>query len=264
MTEQEAIDKLAVVVDLIPAGNSNRPGTRIDPTHVTIHNTGNSNRGADAAMHARYIRSADARARQVSWHFTVDDHSVYKHLPSNERAWHARAGNGVSIGIEVCENEGIDENAAVERAALLTALMMVAYGIPAEKVVSHQSWTEKDCPRVILRRPGGFAAFRDRAAAFVQEMRGAAAGSAPQGFAPEGVDLVTPQDLAAEPSAALAELADQGAAPEMAMMDAPPAPDTGRVAQLERLVIRLSLENESLRQALESGGGAGDEHREAD
>lgn len=39
MTQDEAYERLNIEIDLIPTGSSNRPGTRIQPTYITIHNT---------------------------------------------------------------------------------------------------------------------------------------------------------------------------------------------------------------------------------
>ncbi len=265
MTHEEAIRKLNITVDLIPAGLSNRPGTRITPTHITIHNTANSDPGADAAMHARYVKGPDARRRKVSWHFTVDDKRVFKHLPSNEKAFHAGSGNGRSVAIEVCENKGIDKAACIDRAALLTAVMMEAYNIPRERVVPHKSWTGKDCPRVLLREPGGFDAFRDRAARWLEELR-------PAGGA-RSLDRGGMEDAMRDESAddgdeasihgggmmpdfppEMMELADlaPGTEPEPGEDD---AGGDDRVAELERMVGRLALENYHLRRALEESAG---------
>jgi hypothetical protein len=257
MTQEEAIQKLNITVDLIPSGNSNRPGTRISPTHITVHNTANAAAGADAAMHARYVKGPDARARKVSWHFTVDDRRVFKHLPTNEKGWHAGGGNSRSIGIEVCENKGIDKAAVADRAALLTALMMLAYGIPREKIVPHKFWTGKDCPRVLLRQAGGFDAFRDRAAHYLEEL------STP---APGGLESTSSLEAAGEDAyageeqllgAELLEYADM----DDAGLESAPADgdDDGgdRVAELERMVGRLAMENFALRRALEGGGPTG-------
>lgn len=264
MTYEEAIRKLNITVDLIPAGNSNRPGTRITPTHVTIHNTSNTDPGADAAMHARYIKGPDARAREVSWHFTVDDKRVFKHLPTNEKAWHAGDGNKRSVAIEVCENRGIDKAAAIDRAALLTAVMMEAYGIPRARVVSHKSWTGKDCPRVLLREPGGFDAFRDRAAKYLEEL------TRPQPDAPMSDEAMgdAGEEGAAMTAAFPEELSELNDLGEGAAMDSVPVEESsgeeGRVAELERMVGRLAMENYQLRQALAAANGtAGTDEPEA-
>lgn len=251
MTQEEAIQKLNITADLIPAGNSNRPGTRISPTHITIHNTSNPAAGADAAMHARYVKGPDARARQVSWHFTVDDKVVYKHLPTNEKGWHAGGGNSRSIGIEVCENKGINAAAAADRAALLAALMMLAYGIPRENVVTHKFWTGKDCPRVLLREPGGFDAFRDRAARYLEELTPARTFKSFASLDAGGENASADEEqLLGAALLAHADMDDGG------MASAPPAgreENDDRVADLERMVGRLTMENFALRRALEGG-----------
>jgi hypothetical protein len=153
ITIQSARQQLNIVVDLIPRGHTNRPGTPLNATKITIHNTDNDSPGADARAHSQYQKGGDAQQRQVSWHFTVDDRSVYQSLPVNEVGWHAgnRKGNHQSIGIEICENRGIDQEAANTRAALLTALQLHELDIPLGNIVQHHSWTGKNCPRLLLR-----------------------------------------------------------------------------------------------------------------
>ena len=156
MRLDEAFAELHLVQDFIPTGSSNRPGTKLTPSFITIHNTDNASPGANAAAHAKYQKAADARRRSVSWHFTVDDRGVYQSLPTNEVGWHAGSakGNTSSIGIEICMHEGMDEAAAYRRAALLVALMgrRLNIAIPGG-VVQHHHWTGKNCPRVLRSTP---------------------------------------------------------------------------------------------------------------
>lgn len=166
MTINGARERLSIEVDLISPEASNRPGRRLIPTHVTLHNTDNSSPGADARAHGRYVKGADARARKVSWHYSVDDVRVVQHVPDVEVAWHAGSGNSRSIAIEICHHVGIDQAAANDRAALLTAVLMKTHNIAAEAVVPHQHWTGKNCPRLLLAGSGGFEAFRAGAAAY--------------------------------------------------------------------------------------------------
>ena len=153
MTSRKKLGKsLKLEIDLIPESNSNRPGTKIIPNFITIHNTDNRNLGADARAHARYVKGLDARNRKVSWHYTVDDKRCIKHLPINEIGWHAGtgAGNSQSIGIEICMNEDIDQQAANQRAATLAAILMYDLNIPLNNVVTHKHWSGKNCPRLLL------------------------------------------------------------------------------------------------------------------
>jgi hypothetical protein len=161
-TPQQMRDELNITVDLIPRSNSNRPGTPLHPTKITIHNTDNDEPGADARAHCRYQKGDDAQRRQVSWHFSVDDHSIYQSLPVDEVGWHAgtHEGNANSIGIEICENRGIDQAAANDRAAKLTAAMLHELGIsPGGNVVQHHDWSGKDCPRLLRHPATGWTAF---------------------------------------------------------------------------------------------------------
>ncbi|MFQ9127380.1 MAG: N-acetylmuramoyl-L-alanine amidase [Butyricicoccaceae bacterium] len=78
-----------------------------------MHETDNFSAGADAAAHNSFIhQNADADSGIVSWHYTVDDHEIYHHLPDTETAYHAGdvmtegGGNMNGIGIEMCVNAG--------------------------------------------------------------------------------------------------------------------------------------------------------------
>jgi N-acetylmuramoyl-L-alanine amidase CwlA len=162
MQLDEAYAELNIVQDFIPAGNSNRPGRKLDATSITIHNTDNDSVGANAPAHAKYQKGADARKRQVSWHFTVDDKSVYQSLPINEIGWHAgsHAGNTTSIGVEICMNADLDVPAAYRRAALLTAVLAFQNGIKVPtQIKQHHDWSGKHCPRVLIDKPNGWKDF---------------------------------------------------------------------------------------------------------
>jgi hypothetical protein len=159
---QEARRRLNMHVDLIPSGNSNRPGTPLRARQITIHNTDNDSPGADARAHASYQKGEDAQRRQVSWHFTVDDGSVYQSLPVSEVGWHAgaHAGNHTTIGIEICENAGIDQAAANDRTALLAAVLLHELGIAFEEnIKQHHDWSGKDCPFLLRHPPERWANF---------------------------------------------------------------------------------------------------------
>jgi N-acetylmuramoyl-L-alanine amidase len=92
----------------------------------------------------------------VSWHYTVDDIRVIKHIPINEVAYHAKSGNSKSIGIEICMHSDINQTAAFDRAAKLIAALMYDLKIPIDKIVTHQKWTGKKCPSLLLDADGTF------------------------------------------------------------------------------------------------------------
>ena len=153
MTSRKELDKqLNLKIDFIPESNSNRPQTKIIPQYITIHNTDNAAKEADCLAYTKYVKSKVAGDRQISWHYTVDDLRCVQHLPTNEMGWHAasKKGNSDSIGIEICMHQGIDQNASNERAALLTAILMYDLNLAIERVVTHQYWSGKNCPRLLL------------------------------------------------------------------------------------------------------------------
>lgn len=157
---------IAIQVDYIPKGRKNRPGGTNPDTSITIHETGNYAQGADAAAHASWLKSDDAEDKRISYHYTVDDHSIVQHLPDSEMAYHAGdgadgPGNTTTIGIEICVNKGGDFERAKANAASLVRLLMAEHGFPLDKVVQHNHWSGKDCPKTIRATPGGWYAFLD-------------------------------------------------------------------------------------------------------
>jgi len=143
-----------IKVDMLPTGSPNRPGTAMKPKFITIHNTDNSKAGADAEAHARYVKGPDAQKRMVSWHYTVDSKQIYKHLPLSEQGFHAgtKQGNQRSIGIEICMNRDGVQRDADERAALLVAVLMRELNLPIKAVVTHNHWSGKKCPQLLLKK----------------------------------------------------------------------------------------------------------------
>jgi len=151
---------IEIIQDYIPKGKRNRPGIAMKAEYITIHDTANTARGADAKSHAKFLKNTSS---SVSWHFTVDDKVIVQHLPVNEVGWHAGdggngTGNRKSIGIEICENADGNRLLAEFNASYLTARLMYLYNI--NKVVQHNYWTGKDCPR-ILRKTGRWKDFLD-------------------------------------------------------------------------------------------------------
>ncbi|SMO55199.1 peptidoglycan-binding protein [Melghirimyces algeriensis] len=130
-----------------------RPGIRMKPRYITIHNTGNTDKGADADAHARLLKRGNSR--QASWHFTVDDEKVVQHLPTDEVGWHAGDGRGPgnmsSIGVEICENWDGDFAQAEANTAQLVRRLCDELDIPVSRVVPHRHWSGKNCPHRTLK-----------------------------------------------------------------------------------------------------------------
>jgi len=144
------------IKDLIPVGRFNRPGNKMSPEYITIHDTANTSAGANALMHARYLKTV---TQEVSWHYTVDDTTVVQHLPWNEVGWHAGTsqGNNYSIGIEICMNSDGNRAKAEENAQLLCVDLMKETGITLDHIVQHNHWSGKNCPQVLRARANGWA-----------------------------------------------------------------------------------------------------------
>ena len=163
-TQRATDNGIIIQQHIIPAGRRNRPGGRNPDVYITIHETGNTDAGADAAAHGAYLSSSAGEAALVSWHYTVDDHAIVQHLPDNETAYHAGdgadgPGNVASIGIEICVNAGGDFGRAKENAAALVRLLMSEYFIPLDNVVQHNHWNGKNCPATIRATPRAWEAF---------------------------------------------------------------------------------------------------------
>ena len=185
--------ELKITQDIIPPWKCGRPLHRpMRPTFITIHSTDNTSRSADALHNARAmengLRSRHNRTGFLTWHFTVDDHSIYQSLPTNETGEHADyegPGNRSSIGIEMCVNRGNNIARTIERTAQLTASLMRQYNIPLNHVVPHMHWRRirysdgrdmgfKQCPRILLdhgRLGPKWSAFIARVAFYARQSR---------------------------------------------------------------------------------------------
>lgn len=101
----EEIFGIPVHTELLPETLPARPGERRTIKYVVIHETGNTAEGSDAAGHSAYLLSG--KSGDTSWHYTVDDHQIYHHIPDDEIAWHAGdrrtrdGGNLCGIGVEL-------------------------------------------------------------------------------------------------------------------------------------------------------------------
>lgn len=135
------------VIDAL-ISSSNRPRTKMAPTSITIHNTGNPN--STALANREYFQNTPSA--QVSAHWVVDDTHALRCVPEDEVAWHAGTkANRSSIGIEVCEFTDPGRQAkANDNAANLVARILKRNGLHLETITTHKAWTGKQCPRLLL------------------------------------------------------------------------------------------------------------------
>lgn len=162
---------------LIPASYTyTRPGRKRVPKYITIHETGNSNKGATALSHARLQQNKNPR--QASWHYTVDDEDIiYQSVPDDENAYAAGDGTGpgnvLSIQIEICTNSDGNFLKAVENAAWLVRQLMTKHNLAVKDVVQHNNWSGKNCPENLrngskgINWNGFISSLRDKPVAMV-------------------------------------------------------------------------------------------------
>ena len=126
--------------------------------YITVHQTGNTNRGANADMHARLQYNGNSRA--ASWHEQVDDKECVQSFAHTAKCWHGGdgrtgAGSNKSIAIEICVNSDGDYTLAVRNGARRVAQLMKMYNIPISRVVQHNHWSGKACPAQIRAGKNG-------------------------------------------------------------------------------------------------------------
>ena len=114
--------------------------------YITIHETGNTNKGANALNHAKYINNGSS----ATWHYTVDDKQIIQHYEDSVQCWHCGDGRGDgnlnSIGIEMCINSDGDFNKTIDNTIELVKYLMNKHNIPIKNIVQHNKWSGKNCP----------------------------------------------------------------------------------------------------------------------
>ena len=114
--------------------------------YITIHETGNTNKGANALNHGKYINNGSS----ATWHYTVDDKQIIQHYEDSVQCWHCGDGRGNgnlnSIGVEMCINSDGNFNKTIENTIELVKYLMNKHNIPIANVVQHNKWNGKNCP----------------------------------------------------------------------------------------------------------------------
>lgn len=173
---------------LIPSGNNCRSGKVRTKKWIVIHETGNPSKGAGALSHATYLENlAKKNDTFLSWHYTVDDKHIVRHIPDNEVAWHAGdgtkegGGNMAGIAIEICVNPESDFSVAMKNAESLVADLMKTYNLPLSAVKQHHDFSSygKNCPQNI-RNKGLWDGFLKGVADYYGKLNTPASQSAPK------------------------------------------------------------------------------------
>jgi N-acetylmuramoyl-L-alanine amidase len=158
----------------LPAGCLGRNQVKLDFKGVTIHNTDNSNPGADAQSNVHYMLE-NCHSMYNSWHYTVDDHQIVQSVPENEEAMHSgnRVGNHTTVAIEICQNSDGNILKATNTATQLAADILRRHGMSQavwkQNIFQHHDWTGKDCPSQIRRGiPYDWTTFVNRVNSFLK------------------------------------------------------------------------------------------------
>lgn len=152
--EIQEVNGIKIQHDYLSIESPRRPGEIREIQYITIHETDNRRKGADAKAHESFLVKDPSDI--TGWHYTVDDHAIYHHIPDNEIAWnagdgrHMPGGNINGIGIEMSVAMDNDFETTLENTATLVASLMHVYDIPMEDVKLHQHFMDKVCPHRLI------------------------------------------------------------------------------------------------------------------
>lgn len=155
-------------VDHIPRGKI-RPGTKMSPTSITIHSTGNPR---STARNERGWLTNPSNDRIASWHIVVDEREAIEAIPLDEVAYHAgnATGNRTSIGIEICESGNRQKTLA--NAVKLVVKLLKERGWGVDRLRRHHDWSGKICPRIL--QPNNWQGWKDFIKAVEKELNSVA------------------------------------------------------------------------------------------
>lgn len=167
-------NEVKVVTDLIGEKQMNYAGVPNTVRKIMIHNTATVEWSTDAELYNERLHNMQ---EETSWHYTVDSGVIYHSLADDIVGWHAGGPmNYTTIGIEICTNGAptygngkiLFSGAAYDRwventfrpafknAAVLTAELLVKYGLGLDDVAQHYDSSRKECPLWMRRKGNGF------------------------------------------------------------------------------------------------------------
>lgn len=150
----DTVDEIPVIHEYLPNGHSRRPGEIRAIKYITIHETDNRSASANAKAHSAFLLGSQSDV--TSWHYTVDDATIYHHLPDNEIAFNAgdgrskNGGNINGIGIEMCVNVSGNYEETLRNTAKLSAKLLHTYDLTLEDVHFHSHFMNKICPHRLI------------------------------------------------------------------------------------------------------------------
>ena len=106
--------------------NKRSYGTANPINSITIHQTGNTNKGANAQAHANI--QTNLNPREASWHYQVNDKEIIQSFEDKVQCWHATDGRGpgnlTSIAVEICIISVGDYKKALQNTADIIKYLM--------------------------------------------------------------------------------------------------------------------------------------------
>ena len=151
------IGSAQVIVDIVPKGKC-IPNVRINPTSITVHNTGNVD--ASAKNNHNYMKNINKSGERIaSWHVTVGHDFIIQAQSFNYKCYHAgcTSGNNSSIGIEICMySDKAKQKKAYDNAIALIKILMSYYKFDINKIKRHYDWTKKLCPQWLIEGKYGY------------------------------------------------------------------------------------------------------------
>ena len=151
------IGTATVMLDILPGGKV-IPNTKITPTTITIHQTGNID--APAKNNHNYMKNCNKSGERIaSWHVTVGYDYIIQAQSFNYKTYHAgcASGNNGSIGIEICMySDASKQKQAYLNAIELVKILLKYYGWGIDKVKRHYDWTKKNCPAWLISGKYGY------------------------------------------------------------------------------------------------------------
>ena len=145
---------LTIKKDLAPTvAGTNGFGNKNQKRKVTVHLTGNREKGANAKMHAKLQKTI----YPASWHIQTDGKESIQSFEYSWQCYHtgdgAGDGNKHSIGIEGCINVDGDYVKMIHNLAETGAIVVRDNSLdPVKDVVRHYDWSGKHCPFCLLSK----------------------------------------------------------------------------------------------------------------
>ena len=100
---------------------------------IVVHETGIRTPEKNAQFYSEFQYNkayvVDEVDAWTSWHYTVDDHSIYQSYQDQTECWHAGNGDIYGIGVEMCINSDGNYNASVINNARLIASLLIKHNL---------------------------------------------------------------------------------------------------------------------------------------